>query len=194
MENFSPSHKLCGLLQKCIGMQDFARIIHICHYVLETEHLAGDMVEFGCFIGHTAKMMMSISKRDMHVYDSFEGLPERNGLMKIGKQQLIDNFSDCRLPIIHVGWFKDLKPEDLPEKISLAHLDGDVYSSIMESLNLVYGRMVVGGVILIDDYGHPEWPGVKQAIEEFLANKPEKCIPLGNIVGDRGTKALVRKL
>lgn len=69
-----------------------------------------------------------------------------------------------------------------------------MYSSIMESLNLVYGRMVKDGIVLIDDYGHPEWSGVKQAIEEFLVDKPEKCVPLGNIIGDRGTKACIKKL
>lgn len=194
MDDFSSSHKFCDLLRNCIGMQDFARIIHICHYVLETEHLDGDMVEFGCFIGHTAKMMMAISKKNMHVYDSFEGLPDRNGLMAIRRQQLVDNFAGCRLPTIHEGWFKDLTDKDLPEKISLAHLDGDLYSSVMESLNLVYGRMVKDGVILIDDFDHPEWSGVRQAVEDFFRNKPERYVPLGSIMGSRGTKAFVRKL
>lgn len=185
--------ELCNLLQKCIGMQDFARLVHLCHYVLETERLEGDMVEFGCYIGNTAKLMMALSQKPMHVYDSFQGLPD-DGQMKVNEQSLIDNFVGCRQPIIHSGWFGDLTDKDLPQKISLAHLDGDVYISISQSLNLVYGRMAKDGVILVDDFNHPRWPGVKQAVDDFFRDKPEKHVPLGNVAGSRGTKALVRKL
>ena len=174
-------------------MQDFSRMVHICHYVLETEHLDGDMVEFGCYIGDTAKMMMALSKRTMHVYDSFQGLPD-DGRMSTNVERLQENFKGTICPVVHAGWFKDLTDKDLPEKISLAHLDGDMYPSIMESLNLVYGRMVKGGVILVDDFNHPQWPGVRQAVGDFFRDKPEAFVPLGNIAGSRGTKACVIKL
>lgn len=192
------SYKLCDLLRNTIGMQDFPRIIHICHFVLETECLGGDMVEFGCFVGHTAKLMTALSERTVHVYDSFEGLPT-NGEMRASVQQLLDNFntSNIRLPVIHYGWFKDLTAADLPSKISFAHLDGDTYSSIKESLALVYGRMVKDGIILVDDYDHPNWPLIKQAVTEFFVDKPERHMLLSEIpkwYKDTGTKAYIKKL
>ena len=33
-----------------------------------------------------------------------------------------------------------------------------------------------GGIILCDDYGFSTCPGAKQAVDEFLAGKPEKII------------------
>ena len=31
-----------------------------------------------------------------------------------------------------------------------------------------------GGIILINSYNDPPWPGCNQAIDEFLQDKPEK--------------------
>ena len=191
MQDLNRSYELCELLRRCIGMQDFPRIIHICHYVLETEYLGGAMVEFGGHVGHTAKLMLAISERPLHMYESFMGLPE-SGKMKVTFEQMMDNFIGCQKPIVHAGWFKDLTAEDIPDRISLAHIDCDVYSSITEALTLVYGRMVRGGVILIDDYEHPEWEEVKTATDDFFRDKPEPCVMLGSI-GNVGTKVCVTK-
>ena len=56
-----------------------------------------------------------------------------------------------------------------------------MYSSIMESLQGVYPRLSKGAVVVIDDYCDPAihnvnnlCPGVKQACDEFFADKPEK--------------------
>lgn len=172
-------------------MQDFPRVIHLCHYVLETEYLGGAMVEFGGHVGHSAKLMMALSDRPMHLYESFMGLPE-SGKMSVTEQQLRENFIGLELPIIHAGWFKDLTENDIPEQISIAHVDCDAYSSTTEALGLVYGRMMKGGVILIDDYEHPEWPDVKRATDDFFRDKPETCVMLGRIE-NVGTKVCVTK-
>lgn len=63
-----------------MGMQNFPRIIHICHYVLETESLGGAIVEFGCYAGDTAKLITELTNRPVHVYDGFQGLPGRGGI------------------------------------------------------------------------------------------------------------------
>jgi O-methyltransferase len=176
-------------------MQDFSRIVHICHFVMQTESLEGDIVEFGCYVGDTAKLITKLTKKTVHVYDSFKGLPN-DGRNAVVKEKLLENFNrdNIRLPTIHEGWFKDLKPEDIPQKISLAHLDGDLYSSIQESLSLVYGRMVRGGIILVDDYKDPEWPEVTPAVDDFFADKSDDFLWLGGINGKACTKACVRKL
>jgi O-methyltransferase len=69
----------------------------------------------------------------------------------------------------------------LPEQISFAYLDGDLYDSIKLSLESVYPRLSPGAICLIDDYADPavfpeawnELPGVKRACDDFLAGKPE---------------------
>jgi len=188
------------LLRNTLEMQDFSRIVHICHYVLETQHLEGDIVEFGCYCGHTSKLISYISDKWLYVYDSFEGLPESEenlpGEMKTSLDLLCENFTydGIRIPYIRKGWFSDIKPEQVPEKISFAHLDGDLYISIMDPLKLIYDRVVPGGVILVDDYGDEYWPGVKKAVDEFFADKPEKVVELKGLNGALSHKALITKL
>lgn len=201
IDKLSHSNFAIDLMQKAIGMQDISRVIHVCHYVLETQGLPGDMVEFGCYKGDTAKLMSFLSNKILYVFDSFDGLPQSTenvpGEMKAPIDEFFDNFnaSKIRMPYIRKGWFRDLNPEHLPKKISFAHLDGDLYDSTLDSLKLIYDRLVPGAVILIDDYGHDKyWTGVKQATLEFFADKPEKVVELKGIRDSLAYKALIKKL
>lgn len=196
----SRSQWAAGLLNKSIGMQDFSRLVHICHYALETQHIEGDIVEFGCFVGNTTKLLTLITDKQIHVYDSFEGLPESvenyPGRMNAGGvEALLQNFRNDNLtpPAITQGWFCDIDPSAVPDKISFAHLDGDLYTSTLDSLRLVYDKVQPGGVILIDDYCADEWPGVEQAVHEFFADKPEKVLALSGMNGQPSYKAAVKK-
>jgi O-methyltransferase len=189
------------LMQKAIGMQDISRVIHLSHYILETQDLPGDMVEFGCYKGDTSKLMSFLSNKTLYVFDSFDGLPQSAenvpGEMKMPINEFAENFvaSGIRMPHIRHGWFRDLTPEHLPEKISFAHLDGDLYDSTLDSLKLIYDRLVPGAIILIDDYGHDKyWTGVKQATSEFFVDKPETVVELKGMQGTLAYKALIKKL
>jgi hypothetical protein len=43
----------------------------------------------------------------------------------------------------------------------------------------LYDRVVPGGFILFDEYDRvDEWPGARQAVDEFFADKVEKPQPL----------------
>ena len=67
--------------------------------------------------------------------------------------------------------------EKLPEKkYSFVHLDCDIYDSYRQTLRYFYGRMSPGGIILFDEYDDPPWPGCNLAVDEFLADKPEKPV------------------
>ena len=151
--------------------------------VLEN-NLEGDVVELGCYVGESSKWLRRTlntfySDKQLFVYDSFEGLPPLNecekdcgwtpGTLKTTKEVLVKNFIDNNLapPYIVKGWFKDIPPSKLPEKICFAFLDGDFYDSIYQSLEKVYDRVVDGGVILFHDYGRPDLPGVEKAVKDF---------------------------
>lgn len=191
--------KLVGMVRDCIGMQDFSRVIHICHYLMETEHLKGDVVEFGCNDGNTARLITALTNRKVHVYDSFEGLPYvegHGGEMKSSVDKLTHTFllDNVTLPTIHVGWFEKLTDADIPQTISFAHVDGDLATSTTAALRLMYNRLEKGAVVLIDDYGTSLWPGPKIAADEFFKDKPEKIIPLMGVKGLPSYKALIVKV
>ena len=59
--------------------------------------------------------------------------------------------------------------ENLPSKISVLRLDTDWYKSTKIELNSLYPRLVKGGVLIIDDYGHFE--GARKAVDEYFNGK-----------------------
>ena len=54
-------------------------------------------------------------------------------------------------------------------KISLLHLDLDVYEPTILSLNLLYNKVSKGGIILIDDYSQVK--GATKATDEFIKKR-----------------------
>lgn len=182
-------------------MTNVEQRINLYHFVSQVlfYKVPGDLVELGCNSGESSAMIQKIIEhfdpaRQFHVYDSFEGLPDlsepdvvsklEKGLLKTSREILISNFQThgLRLPVIHQGWFEDTLPTGLPDQISFAYLDGDLYKSILVSLQHVYPKLSPGAICVIDDYADPavypegwnEFPGVKQACDEYLADKPEK--------------------
>lgn len=157
------------------------------------QKVEGAIVELGCYVGTTSLFIRRVldqrsesESREFHVYDSFEGLPEKSqqdksaagvafeaGKLFVGKKEFLAQFRAAGLkpPVIHKGWFNQLKGEDMPEKIAFAFLDGDFYSSIIDSLKLVWPRMAEHGIIVIDDYNREALPGVNRAIKDFLLGK-----------------------
>ena len=172
------------------------QIYGILYYLDEIlkNNLEGDIVELGCNVGTTSifiKYYLNLSESDKiyHVYDSWEGLPEKmeydicptndyfiKGRCKTSKETFIKVFNHYKLelPIIHSGWFKEIPDNEYPDKICFAFLDGDFYSSIIDSLNKIYHKMVKGGIIIIDDCGWDVLPGCKKAVDDFLIDKAEK--------------------
>lgn len=157
------------------------------------QKVTGDIVEFGCYTGTTTLFLRRLldqtgesTVRQLHVYDSFAGLPEKTiadlsatgidfkaGELSISKKQFLREFQKAQLqaPVTHKAWFKDLQAKDLPGHIAYAFLDGDFYRSIIESLRLVWPRLSPGGAITIDDYQRGTLPGVEQAVTDFFQGK-----------------------
>jgi len=160
--------------------------------------IEGEVVEVGCNDGKSACILATYlqffdpnNHIELHLFDSFEGLPEptwedgliqkyKVGEMSVKMSDLYANFHLLKLPIpfIHPGWFQNTLEENLPLKIRFAHLDSDFYESILVSLQHVYPKLTKGAICLIDDYDDFNLPGVKQACDEFFLDKPESVSSL----------------
>ena len=57
----------------------------------------------------------------------------------------------------------------IPEKIAILRLDTDWYESSKYELEQMYDNVVIGGVIIFDDYYH--WDGQRRATDEFFASR-----------------------
>ena len=56
-----------------------------------------------------------------------------------------------------------------PDRFHLVHIDVDIYEPTLFSLNLFLPRMVPGGIVCVDDYNKKSCPGVRQAVDQVLA-------------------------
>lgn len=74
------------------------------------------------------------------------------------------------------GYFRDTLAFVDTLRFAFVHLDVDIYQSYRECLAFFYPRMNPGGIILFDEYNDPPWPGCNKAVDEFLADKPERPI------------------
>lgn len=50
--------------------------------------------------------------------------------------------------------------------MSVLRLDTDWYESTRMELDVLWPRLQIGGVLIIDDYGH--WDGARKAVDEFF--------------------------
>lgn len=171
---------------------------------LDHYKVAGDFVECGVWKGGSVGIMALAHLhgnknpyRTLHLFDSFEGLPQPESKvdghkamefarttndMNVGpladNKRLLESEIGYPKGLLnyHVGWFKDTLPKIAPTSgpISLLRLDGDWYDSTKICLEHLYSKVVRGGVVVIDDYGH--WEGCRKAVDEFLLRLGEPVL------------------
>ena len=59
-------------------------------------------------------------------------------------------------------------------RISLLHLDVDLYKPNLAALEHFYPRVVPGGLVVLDEYGMTEWGGESKAFEDYFGEKQSK--------------------
>lgn len=64
------------------------------------------------------------------------------------------------------GRVEETIPGTIPDEIAILRLDTDWYESTKHELEHLYPRLAVGGVLIIDDYGH--WQGARRAVDEYI--------------------------
>lgn len=168
--------------------------------VFNVLNVPGEVWECGVYRGGTALFLADLlewrgSGKILRLFDTFTGLPPVDPSKD---WHVTGEFSDCSLPEVRkligredrVRIHPGLIPETfqgLEMPVALAHIDVDLYSSVMAALAHIYPRMSIGGVIVLDDYGFATCPGAKEAVDQFFADKPEApiCLPTGQALVTR---------
>ncbi|MEP6809690.1 MAG: TylF/MycF/NovP-related O-methyltransferase [Chthoniobacterales bacterium] len=160
----------------------------------------GDVLEAGVFQGGTARLLKSLVSahgRKFLLFDSFAGM---DSVSETADRHQHGDFADTSLEAVREfvgsepfveyrkGWIPQTFAGLEDRRFCFAHIDLDLYQSILDSCNFVYERMSPGGVIVFDDYGFPSCPGARRAVDGFFADKPE--FPLALQTG----QAVVHKL
>jgi hypothetical protein len=85
-------------------------------------------------------------------------------------EETSNNILSTGYPIEKLHFVKGLVEDTLPnnkiDKISLLRLDTDWYESTKIELEILFPKLVSGGILIIDDYGH--WKGCQKAVDEYF--------------------------
>ena len=169
-----------------LSLLDGERISVIKTHLSNVANLEGDIAEVGVYKGGVAYHLNKFSNgKKVYLFDTFEGMPfkgkyDRHIIGDFGDtshEEVAELFYDSPNVKIIKGVFPDSARSIISrkDKFCFVHLDADQYESTLEGLKFFYDKMVVGGVVVCDDYG---WlKGVDKAIGEFLKDKPEKEKP-----------------
>jgi hypothetical protein len=180
-----------------------------------TLKLYGTVAECGVWQGATAIPMGLFlrqhgSRKKILGFDSFEGLDDTvqvdmdlggddedrktvGGFSNTSYDKLVERIAQFGLADtvnLVKGYFNKTLMQHADEKFCFVHLDCVIYESYKSCLEFFYPRLVSGGIILLDEYGDPPWPGCARAVDEYLADKPEK---LAEISSDNQTKFYLAK-
>lgn len=148
----------------------------------EVQHLEGDYIEIGswrggsgCIIAHKANKVSPGSS--IYLCDTFTGVVKpgkedstyQGGEHADTSQQLVlDLVQQLELKDVHVlkGIFPDETAHLLKsDRFKFCHIDVDVFEGAKSITEWIWDKLVVGGVIVYDDFGFIDMPGVTKFVE-----------------------------
>ena len=158
-----------------IGKKRMNNIQYCMEDVLKN-NIPGDCIETGVWRGGAVIFMRAILKaygdttRIVWCADSFEGLPAPDvshypmdatstlhtfDYLRVSLDQVRANFKAYNLLDNQVrfvkGFFKDTMPSCPVKQLAILRLDGDMYESTIQVLEVLYDRLSIGGYIIVDD-------------------------------------------
>lgn len=179
----------------------FSKFITHLEFFNKTSELRGEIVELGVFKGNSLfrwikfrDLLENSFSRKIIAFDIFGEFPqtdfiddkrqreafikETDGGVGISYEELLDLLEaqklNNNLDIVKGDILKTL-PQYLKNnpqlKISLLHIDVDLYEASTLSLELLFSHVVKGGIIVLDDYG--AFAGANKAVDDFFQGKRE---------------------
>jgi O-methyltransferase len=150
--------------------------------ILTLQELGRDDIDihlFDTFEGMTAPTEHDVSEHDppaLEVWDQAQRDGQRAWSELFDDDQfneeavrrtvLSSGYPEGRVHLVK-GPVEQTLPDNAPEGVALLRLDTDWYESTRHELEHLYPKLVQGGVLIIDDYGH--WDGARRAVDEHLA-------------------------
>lgn len=154
----------------------------------------GDVAECGVASGGLSVEMLEVltANRTLHLFDTFSGhLPEtywqdyEREATRLATPPPFGTLEDVLEAVspwsnwqIHQGLFAETFPKFVAEveagrqePLALIYADGDLYQSTVEIIEFAHRVLRVGGLLLLHDYFHPQWPGVTKAVREKLGDQ-----------------------
>lgn len=123
--------------------------------VKKTKKIEGDVAEVGVYKGGSAKLIREATKKPLHLFDTFEGLPDLcakdnpKQFQKGNYSASLESVKSYLNNYLNINFYEGLFPATAElvknKKFSFVHLDVDIYESTLNCLKFFYPRMSGGG-------------------------------------------------
>lgn len=142
----------------------------------------GQVAEFGSYKGHSGYLISRVlerlgSDKTLYMFDMFENFPEEgvgvdrfwSGTHQVDFAQIQQRFSDRANVRLVKGDFTRTVLETDTGPLALTFIDCDSYRATRVLLAELWGsRVPVGGIVIMEDYGHAALLGNRLAVHEFF--------------------------
>ena len=117
------------------------------------------------FLGQAADRLLN--EADVAQATEKESIWCRCGIESVKQSLLETGYDESKLRFVK-GKVEDTLREETPDQIAILRLDTDWYESTLVELEVLFPKLAIGGVLIVDDYGH--WQGCRRAVDEYFAN------------------------
>jgi hypothetical protein len=175
---YCTARSLDGAFAEC-GVWRGGSVLAMLLTLLELERADRDVFLYDTFEGMTAPSERDVSSHDPPALETWNTArsrgeepwpeyfdPELTGEEAVKRLLASTGYPAERLHLVR-GPVEQTLPARAPERLALLRLDTDWYESTKHELEQLYPRLVPGGVLIVDDYGH--WQGAREAVDEYFA-------------------------
>ncbi len=173
---------------------------------LQAQGVTGAFAELGVYKGNSAKVLHTLApERQLYLFDTFGGFddadvdaeeaavsaPVKRGDFADTSLDGVRSFVGSESSVTYcVGRFPATASQ-VPDatRFALVQLDCDLYAPIKAGMEFFYPRLNPGAMLIMHDYASGHWPGVKQAVDDYMADKPEGLV----LIPDKSGSAVVVK-
>ena len=157
---------------------------------LQVSELEGALIEIGVWKGGTGGLIAKKSELcgiedSVYLCDTFSGVVKANpihdnvyrgGEHSDTNEKLVKDLVYDQLQLNNVKVLKGIFPNDTEflvedQLFRFCHIDVDVYNSAKDIFEWVWDRMIIGGIVVFDDYGFITCQGVTKYVNELRENK-----------------------
>lgn len=163
---------------------DEMRLYELWQLADQVSHLNGDAIEVGCWRGGAGcliahRLTRASPRTTMFLCDTFTGVVKASAQDSVYVGGEHDDADEAtvralarKLTLDNVELLVGIFPEETGDRVAnrafkFAHIDVDVYGGARDSFEWLLPRLVVGGLIVFDDYGSALTDGIRTFIAEL---------------------------
>ena len=152
--------------------------------VEQCSKLSGALMEVGVWRGGTGGLIGKAAEKNgitdnVYLCDNFEGLVKigpkdcfyKGGELKNSSEAIVLDLIQKKLELKNVKLLKGIFPDETAHMVSdhkfrFCHIDVVLYESAKDIIDWIWDKMVVGGVVVFDDYGFRHCSGITNLVNE----------------------------